>query len=132
MSTTNSSEPDRPLKVGYILKMFPRLSETFILNEILELERQGVEVEVFSLMAPGDGRYHGSVSELKLTIEYVLREKPESYWDKLSKFAPGVVPEMEHWQAAVNFIRDQSIPGYVCVCVCACACVSVCSVCCVL
>ena len=37
MSTTNSSEPDRPLKVGYILKMFPRLSETFILNEILEL-----------------------------------------------------------------------------------------------
>lgn len=110
MSTTNSSEPDRPLKVGYILKMFPRLSETFILNEILELERQGVEVEVFSLMAPGDGRYHGSVSELKLTIEYVLREKPESYWDKLSKFAPGVVPEMEHWQAAVNFIREQSIP----------------------
>ena len=107
---TPSSEHEKPLKVGYILKMFPRLSETFILNEILELERQGVEVEVFSLMAPGDGRFHGSLSELKLTIEYVLREKPESYWDKLSKFAPGIVPDMDRWQQAVNFLREHSIP----------------------
>ncbi|MBA4683802.1 MAG: glycosyltransferase [Planctomycetes bacterium] len=110
MSMTPSSEHDQPLKVGYILKMFPRLSETFILNEILELERQGVEVEVFSLMAPGDGRFHGSLSELKLTIEYVLREKPESYWDKISKFPPGIVPSMERWQLAVDFLREHSIP----------------------
>lgn len=27
-------------KVGYTLKRFPRISETFILNEVLELERQ--------------------------------------------------------------------------------------------
>lgn len=110
MSMTPSSEHESPLKVGYILKMFPRLSETFILNEILELERQGVEVEVFSLMAPGDGRFHGSLSELKLTIEYVLREKPESYWDKLSKFPPGIVPSMDRWQLAVDFLREHSIP----------------------
>ena len=110
MSMTPSSEHDQPLKVGYILKMFPRLSETFILNEILELERQGVEVEVFSLMAPGDGRFHGSLSELKLTIEYVLREKPESYWDKISNFPPGIVPSMERWQLAVDFLREHSIP----------------------
>ena len=45
--------------------MFPRLSETFILNEVLELERQGVHVDVFSLMAPGDGRFHGEVINLK-------------------------------------------------------------------
>ena len=95
MSMTPSSEHDQPLKVGYILKMFPRLSETFILNEILELERQGVEVEVFSLMAPGDGRFHGSLSELKLTIEYVLREKPESYWDKVRAGKAGM-----RWQWA--------------------------------
>ncbi len=110
MSKTNSSEPDQPLKVGYILKMFPRLSETFILNEILELERQGVEVEVFSLMPPGDGRFHGSLSELKLTIEYVLREKPESYWDRLAKLPGGLVPDMDRWQTAVKFLREHSIP----------------------
>ena len=33
-----------PKRIGYVLKRFPRLSETFVLNEILELERQGVDV----------------------------------------------------------------------------------------
>jgi hypothetical protein len=36
------------VKIGYVIKAFPRLSETFILNELLELERQGCEVTVFS------------------------------------------------------------------------------------
>src|SRR5437870_6302220 len=42
----------RPVSVGYIVKMFPRLSETFILNEILELERQGLALRIFSLKRP--------------------------------------------------------------------------------
>ncbi|NCG13934.1 MAG: glycosyltransferase [Planctomycetia bacterium] len=109
-SKTNSSEHEPKLKVAYILKMFPRLSETFILNEILELERQNVGVDVFSLMPPGDGRFHGSLSELKLTIDFILREKPESYWDKLSKFSPGVVPHMDRWQNAANFLKEHAIP----------------------
>ena len=37
------------LKVGYVLKRFPRVSETFIAQEILELERRGARVEVFAL-----------------------------------------------------------------------------------
>jgi len=39
-----------PVEVGYIAKMFPRLSETFILNEVLELERQGLKLRIFSLL----------------------------------------------------------------------------------
>ncbi|MEE2890401.1 MAG: glycosyltransferase [Planctomycetota bacterium] len=105
-----SSEPEPPLHVAYLLKMFPRLSETFILNEVLELERQGVEVEVFSLMPPGDGRYHGSLSELKLTIRYIQREKPESFWTKLGDFEPGLVPQMDRWEPAVEFLRKYRIP----------------------
>ncbi|RMF56415.1 MAG: colanic acid biosynthesis glycosyltransferase WcaL [Calditrichaeota bacterium] len=36
-------------KLGYFLSGFPRLSETFVLNEILELERLGTRVAIFSL-----------------------------------------------------------------------------------
>ncbi|MCK4414615.1 MAG: glycosyltransferase family 4 protein [Candidatus Eisenbacteria sp.] len=43
-----------PLRVGYVLKMFPRFSETFILNEILELERRGVQVAIFSMKTPNE------------------------------------------------------------------------------
>ncbi len=39
-------------KIGYVVKMFPRLSETFIRNEILELERQGLALRIFSLKLP--------------------------------------------------------------------------------
>jgi glycosyltransferase involved in cell wall biosynthesis len=43
-----------PPRIGYVLKMFPRFSETFILNEILELERRGIPVCVFSMKAPNE------------------------------------------------------------------------------
>lgn len=39
----------RSPKVAYIISRFPTTSETFILYEILELERQGTPVDVFSL-----------------------------------------------------------------------------------
>ena len=35
------SNGTRPLSVGYVLKMFPRFSETFVLNEILALIADG-------------------------------------------------------------------------------------------
>src|SRR6266478_4518671 len=37
------------LRVAYLVKTFPRLSETFILNEILGVEGLGLELEIFSL-----------------------------------------------------------------------------------
>jgi colanic acid/amylovoran biosynthesis glycosyltransferase len=59
------------LTLGYVLKRFPRLSETFVLNEILELERQGHRVEVFSLLRPPLEERHGLVQELKARITYL-------------------------------------------------------------
>lgn len=55
-----STETDTSnLRIGYILKMFPRFSETFVLSEILELERQGVEVRTFSMKLPTGPRQRG-------------------------------------------------------------------------
>lgn len=62
------------LDIGYILKMYPRFSETFILSEILELERQGVRVRIYSLKKPDDGRFHADVSRVRAKVTYV----PES------------------------------------------------------
>ena len=44
--------------VAYVLRKFPKLSETFVLNEILGLEAAGVKVQIFSLMPPSDPRFH--------------------------------------------------------------------------
>lgn len=60
-----------PLRVGYVLKMYPRLSETFILNEILGLEAAGVDVSIFSLRSPDEGRFHGDLARVRATARYV-------------------------------------------------------------
>lgn len=67
------------LRVGYVVKMFPRLSETFILNEILELERRGVEVVIFSAKKPNEGRFHPQLSELKAEILYLEDQEPKKW-----------------------------------------------------
>ncbi|HEY3311937.1 MAG TPA: glycosyltransferase [Anaerolineales bacterium] len=65
------------MTVAYILKMYPRFSETFILNEILELERQGVQVQIYSLVKPNDGRFHASLAKVQAKVTY-LPEYPRS------------------------------------------------------
>jgi colanic acid/amylovoran biosynthesis glycosyltransferase len=59
------------MKIGYVLKRFPRLSETFILNEILELERQGHQVEVFSLLRPPPEGRHALLDQMIARVTYL-------------------------------------------------------------
>lgn len=57
--------------VGYVLKKFPVLSETFILNEMLALEALGVPIHIFSLEKPNDPRFHDDLPKLKASVSYV-------------------------------------------------------------
>jgi glycosyltransferase involved in cell wall biosynthesis len=57
--------------MAYVLKRFPRLSETFILHEILELERQGVELRLYSMLDPGDAVMHADVARVRAPVRYV-------------------------------------------------------------
>ncbi len=80
------------MRIGYVVKMFPRLSETFVLNEILELERQGVDVVVFSLKKPNEGRFHPGVTRVKAPVIYLEDLEPKKWWSWLAAewaaFAP--------------------------------------------
>ncbi|NOT25988.1 MAG: glycosyltransferase [Acidobacteria bacterium] len=60
-----------PTVIGYVLKRFPRLSETFILRELLELERLGVKVAVFALGRPDEPTVHAEYSRLRAPIVYL-------------------------------------------------------------
>jgi colanic acid/amylovoran biosynthesis glycosyltransferase len=57
--------------IAYILKMYPRFSETFVLNELLELERQGVPLRIFSLREPNDGIVHREVELVRGDVTYI-------------------------------------------------------------
>jgi glycosyltransferase involved in cell wall biosynthesis len=64
------------MTIAYILKMYPRFSETFILNEILELERQGVDIRIYSLRKPDDGRFHANLARVRASVTYLPEYLP--------------------------------------------------------
>lgn len=56
--------------IAYLLSGFPRLSETFILHEIIELERQGLRLIIFPLKN-GDAQAQHEVARIKSPVVYV-------------------------------------------------------------
>ncbi len=59
------------VRVGYVLKRFPRLSQTFVLHELLELERRGVDVVVLAGRDGGEELTHPAVARLRAPVTYV-------------------------------------------------------------
>ena len=61
--------------LGYVAKMFPRISETFILDEILALRRSGVPVKIYSLLPPvRDACVHPEAEELIPEVQVLARQ----------------------------------------------------------
>src|SRR5947207_19144 len=60
-----------PRHLGYVLKRFPRLSETFIAAELLELQRQGERVTVFAVSRPEETVRHRFLDELEVPVVYL-------------------------------------------------------------
>src|SRR5262245_12314702 len=65
-------------RVAFVLKGYPRLSETFIAQEIAALERRGLDILIVSLRQPTDERRHPVHDEIRAAIlylpEYLLLE----------------------------------------------------------
>ena len=57
--------------VAIVLKGYPRLSETFIAQEILELERRGFAITLFSLRHPYDPDIHPIHREIIAPVHYL-------------------------------------------------------------
>ena len=81
----DNSRPDsgRKDRVAVVLKGYPRLSETFIAQEILALERAGMALELYSLRHPTDTKRHPVHEEIKAPVRYLpeyLKDEPLRVW----------------------------------------------------
>ena len=84
-----------PEKIAIILKGYPRLSETFIAQEIRALELRGFEILLFSLRHPTDPASHPIHAEIKAPVVYL----PEYVKDDIPRIIRG-------------WLRVRRLPGY--------------------
>ena len=78
---------NKNIRVGYVMKMYPRFSETFIVNEILAHEAAGLDVDVFSLRSPNDGRFHESLAKVCAAVNYLPGKSAKAtlFWEQIAK-----------------------------------------------
>jgi colanic acid/amylovoran biosynthesis glycosyltransferase len=71
MPPTRDNGTSRDPHVGYVLKRFPCLSETFVAAELIELQRRDVPVTVFAMSRPEEPFTHGFLDELSVPVVYL-------------------------------------------------------------
>jgi glycosyltransferase involved in cell wall biosynthesis len=81
--------------IAIVVKGYPRLSESFIAQEILSLERAGLKLMLISMRHPTDGKLHPVHREIRSPVRYL----PEYLHD-------------EPWRVFKAFIRAQMLGGY--------------------
>jgi len=73
------AEQNRAMSVAVVLKGYPRLSETFIAQELRELERAGIRLRLFSMRKPTDRKRHPVHDEITAPVVYLpeyLHDEP--------------------------------------------------------
>ncbi|MFV2069143.1 MAG: colanic acid biosynthesis glycosyltransferase WcaL, partial [Pirellulales bacterium] len=88
---------DASLRVGYVVKRYPRYSETFIVNEILAHEAAGLSLEIFALRPPNDQFFQDRIARVRSPVHYVAeqRVKASVFWTAMER-ASQVFPHF--WQ----------------------------------
>lgn len=79
------AQPDQGV-VGYVLKMYPRFSETFVVSEILAREAAGERLVIFSLRPPTDARFHPELAQVRAPVIQIPRPSSSSrLWQVLQR-----------------------------------------------
>ncbi|MDH3242226.1 MAG: glycosyltransferase family 4 protein, partial [Alphaproteobacteria bacterium] len=92
-------------KIAFVLKGYPRLSETFIAQEIRALERLGLDITIYSLRHPTDPQAHPVHGEIKAAVHYL----PEYLKEAPGRVASGMgrlVLRPGFWRAVGVWLRD--------------------------
>jgi glycosyltransferase involved in cell wall biosynthesis len=95
LQTTNS-------RIGYIVKRYPRYSETFIVNEILAHESAGMELSIFALRPPVDSHFQDRIARVRAPVTYLNWERirGDALW-RLIREASNVLPRL------LTFLRTE-------------------------
>lgn len=99
-------------RIAIIVKGYPRLSETFIAQEILGLEKRGISQLIVSLRHPTEGKVHDINRDIKADILYLpeyLKDDPRRV-RAARKWAESQLGFPRAWKAfSADLKRDGSV-----------------------
>ena len=102
-----------PAPVAFVLKGYPRLSETFIAQEIRALEQRGLDIRLFSLRQPTEAAVHPIHGEIAAAVVYLpeyLRDEPArvlNAWRR-ARTLPGYGTAWATWRLDLRRERSAS------------------------
>ncbi|HZU89890.1 MAG TPA: glycosyltransferase family 4 protein [Stellaceae bacterium] len=102
-----------PRRVAFVLKGYPRLSETFIAQEILALEQRGLDILIVSLRRPSEPvrhPVHRAIGACLLYLPEYLYREPRRVWRgwRAARRRPGYA---RAWRAFVADLRRDPTPN---------------------
>lgn len=76
------------IKVGYVLKRYPRYSETFVVNEILAHEAAGLDIDIFALRPTCDSHFQNIIAKVRASVTYIRKPVQGRVSDSLNSSSP--------------------------------------------
>lgn len=92
-------------RVAILVKGYPRLSETFIAQEILALEQLGLDLEIVSLRHPTDGRVHPLHEAIHSPVRYLPEYLYQEPWRVLRALGRAL-RRRSFWRLLRVWLRD--------------------------
>lgn len=72
-------------RIGYVLKVYPRFSETFVVTEILAREEAGDDVAIYALRPTTDQRFHPEIARVQAPVTWIGRyPKGADLWQRVA------------------------------------------------
>src|SRR5437879_11255779 len=68
-----------PMRVGFVVKRYPRYSETFIVNEIIAHEQAGLAIEIFALRPPNDTHFQDVIARVRAPVNCLFFPAAEAF-----------------------------------------------------
>jgi len=92
------------VKIGYVVKRYPRYSETFIVNEILAHEKRGVMLDIFALRASEDTHFQDILAQVKAPVTYLpdRMQRASDFWSLLAKTSASCPLLLSHLNLALS------------------------------
>jgi len=103
----NRADAQGAPRIGYVVKRYPRYSETFIVNEVLAHEASGHELNIFSLRPPNDTHFQDTIARVRSPVCYLPHSgvKGRDFWQTMQSYSD----QPERLNAGLNAAWGSSI-----------------------